>query len=159
MIRNADFNDMDSILRIYSYAREFMRENGNPNQWDDNFPPLSIIEDDIVKKQLFVYDDCGGIHGVFAFIIGDDETYAHIEQGEWLSCGKYGTIHRIATDGTIHGFLRQTVMFCENRIPHLRIDTHEDNVIMRHLIVECGFRQCGIIRVRGGSPRIAYEKI
>lgn len=159
MIRNANSNDIPPILEIYSYARNFMAEQGNPNQWGNNSPAISIIENDINKRQLFVSEDCGEIHGVFAFIIGDDETYAHIEQGAWISNDEYGTIHRIATDGKIHGFMRQVVAFCEKRISHLRIDTHEDNRIMQHLIIKNGFCKCGIIHVRDGSPRIAYEKV
>lgn len=159
MIRNANLNDIPEILEIYSYARNFMCENGNPSQWAGNFPSVSIIENDVYKRQLFVLEESGEIHGVFAFIIGEDETYLNIEQGAWISCEEYGTIHRVATDGKIHGFMQQVVLFCENKISHLRIDTHEDNRIMRHLIIKNGFRQCGIIHVRDGSPRIAYEKV
>ena len=37
-----------------------------------------------------------GLHGVFAFILGEDPTYGVIEDGQWLSGDPYGTIHRIA---------------------------------------------------------------
>lgn len=43
--------------------------------------------------------------------------------------------------------------------PNLRIDTHEENKVMRHLIEKSGFAECGIIRVEDGSPRIAYQYV
>ncbi len=158
MIRCAKENDLPEILRIYEYARGFMARTGNPNQWTDGHPREELLRSDITKQQLYVLETETGPHGVFAFIIGDDPTYAVIEQGAWRSSTPYGTIHRIASDGQIHGFLQSAVDFCWQQIPHLRIDTHADNRVMQHLIVKCGFTRCGIIRLENGDPRIAYEK-
>lgn len=104
-------------------------------------------------------EENGAVHGVFAFIIGDDPTYQTIEQGSWLAGGAYGTIHRIAGDGQVHGLLRRAVDFGWERIPHLRIDTHENNRVMQYLIEKCGFSYCGVIHVDDGSPRLAYERV
>ena len=93
------------------------------------------------------------------FHIGDDSTYQVIDNGHWLSDESYGTIHRIAGDGTIHGVLEIAVNYCKDQIPHLRIDTHHDNKIMQHVIEKNGFKKCGIIYVKDGSERIAYELI
>ena len=71
----------------------------------------------------------------------------------------YGTIHRVAGDGRIHGVLAMAVQFCEQSINHLRIDTHNDNKIMQHVIEKNGFKRCGIIHVNDGSERIAYENL
>ena len=97
--------------------------------------------------------------GVFAIVIGKDPTYAQIEQGAWISESEYGTLHRVAGDGTVHGLFRRIVLFSEEKIGHLRIDTHADNHIMQHLILKNGFEQCGIIHIADGSERIAYEKV
>ena len=53
----------------------------------------------------------------------------------------------------------KVVAFCEKQIPHLRIDTHEDNKVMQHLIEKNGFKKCGIVYVEDGTERFAYEKI
>ncbi|MBD5518924.1 MAG: hypothetical protein HDR07_10755 [Lachnospiraceae bacterium] len=44
-------------MEIYEYARHFMAEHGNPNQWGPtNWPPEALIHADIVcSKQLCVY--------------------------------------------------------------------------------------------------------
>lgn len=158
-VRNADVSDLQRILQIYEQARSYMAANGNPSQWGESYPPLALLEQDIEDRQLFVIEDSGRVHGVFAFIIGEDESYRVIGQGRWLSDSLYGTIHRIAGDGEVHGIMNAAVAFCLGKINHLRIDTHEDNKTMRRLIQRCGFNQCGIIFVEDGTPRIAYERL
>ena len=158
MIRQAEGKDFDDILRIYARAREYMKRNGNPTQWGESFPPEALIKDDIREKRNYVVEADGGIHGVFAFIPGDDPTYARIE-GAWMSDAPYGTIHRIASDGTVKGVFAAAIAFCKSRISHIRIDTHADNKTMRRAIEKAGFKECGIIRVADGTPRIAYELI
>lgn len=158
MIRSAKEEDFNQILTIYEYARNFMKQTGNPTQWGEHSPAIEILEKDLQKGQLYVVEEDGKVCGVFAFIIGKDPTYERIENGAWKSETEYGTIHRVATDGTKHGMFQQIVSFCEGKIAHLRIDTHADNQIMRHLIQKNGFVECGTIYVADGSPRVAYEK-
>lgn len=158
-IRKATVNDKTRIMEIYAYARQFMAEHGNPDQWKNNNPSEETIDNDISNHQMYVIESGGGIHAVFYFHIGDDSTYHIIDNGQWLSDEPYGTIHRIASDGTIHGILEIAVNYCKEQIPHLRIDTHHDNKIMQHVIEKNGFKKCGIIYVKDGSERIAYELI
>lgn len=159
MIEPATEQDLSAILDIYEYARAFMRKSGNPRQWADGYPPKSLLLKDIEKKQLYLCRDKAVIYGVFAFIIGVDETYLQIEDGAWLSDAPYGTIHRIAGNGEKSGVLAEAVSFCQSKILHLRIDTHQDNRVMQHLLPTLGFRKCGTIYISDGSPRIAYELI
>lgn len=160
MIRKAAAGDLPEIMRVYAYARKFMIDSGNASQWGVNYPPEALIAQDIAQGQSYVIaGENGEICGVFAFIIGEDPTYAVIENGAWLSDAPYGVIHRIAGNGTVHGLMQQAVDFCRGRIPHLRIDTHADNHVMQHLITKCGFTRCGTIYVRDDSPRIAYEML
>ena len=85
MIRLAVPEDFTSIMSIYAYARSFMQETGNPNQWGNHFPPEELIHNRIRDKQLFVLEENGTLHGAFAFIIGEDPTYLQIDDGSWLS--------------------------------------------------------------------------
>lgn len=158
-IRNADLSDLKEIMDIYEYARKFMKQTGNRNQWANKFPPESLIKEDIEKKQLYIIEKSGFICGVFAFIIGNDPTYSIIKNGEWLSYEKYRTVHRVASNGKSKGIFNEIITFCESKISHLRIDTHKDNKIMQHLIEKNGFYKCGIIYVTDGTPRFVYEKI
>lgn len=52
MIRLAVPEDFTSLMSIYAYARSFMQETGNPNQWGNHFPPEELIHNRIRDKQL-----------------------------------------------------------------------------------------------------------
>lgn len=158
-IVKAQSTDLPRLMEIYTYARNFMRETGNPAQWENLDAIERNIVADIDRGNLYLIRDDENIHGAFALIIGDDPTYADIEGGEWLSDDEYGTIHRVASDGKLHGLMGMIVEYCNEKINHLRIDTHEDNKIMQHLILKNGFSRRGIIYVADGTPRIAYEKL
>ena len=159
MIRQATSSDLPRILDIYAYARRFMAEHGNPTQWGDSRPTQADTTAHIVQNELFVLEEGGIIHGVFAFILGEDPTYRVIKDGSWLSNSPYGTIHAVASDGSIHGLLTQIVAYCQQTTRHLRIDTHPDNLVMQHVISKNGFTKCGVIHVADGSPRFAYERM
>ena len=51
MIRLAVPEDFTSLMSIYAYARSFMQETGNPNQWGNHFPPEELIHNRIRDKQ------------------------------------------------------------------------------------------------------------
>lgn len=157
MIRQATPADLEPILAVYQSARTFMAANGNPTQWGTTYPAPELLEEDIRLGRLFVDEVQGRVCGVFMFAIGDDPTYAYIEDGKWLDASLYGVIHRVASNGTTRGVLARCIDFCRSQIPHLRIDTHADNHVMQGLLSAAGFTRCGIIYVEDGSPRIAYE--
>ena len=155
-IRKASREDLPRVEEIYAYARKFMEETGNPHQWGKTTPETTQLIDDIAKGDLYVLTDNGIIHGVFYFYIGIDPTYGVIEDGNWRSDTPYGTIHRIAGDGS-GGVLAAAVAFGKTKINHIRIDTHHDNKIMQRAIAKQGFSRSGIIYLEDGSPRIAYD--
>lgn len=55
MIRKAKIEDLEDILNIYHYAREYMKKNGNSTQWGNTHPDQSLIKDDIKKESLMFY--------------------------------------------------------------------------------------------------------
>lgn len=156
MIRLAKTGDLGRILDIYSIAKVFMRESGNPTQWDGSYPDAETLLADIQKKQLFVMIEKERIYGCFALIGGEDPTYGYID-GAWLSDSPYGTIHRIASDRTKKGVFDQCVRFARETYDHLRVDTHENNLPMQQVILKNGFVYTGIIYLENGDPRLAYE--
>lgn len=157
MIRKANKNELPEIMELYRAAQRFMAENGNPTQWGTFHPTLAMLEEDIELGRLFAVDRDGVLSGVFMFEIGEDPSYAVIEQGEWLEDSPYGVIHRIAAKLGAKGVVSEATEFALQKIGHLRIDTHEDNKIMRHVLEKIGFQPCGVIYVYDGTPRVAYE--
>ena len=156
-VRKAVEADYQGILKIYAYAREFMAKTGNPRQWGTNYPPEEMLQEDIRVGNLFVVEK-EGIHGVFAYFTEPDPTYGYIEDGAWLDDSPYGTIHRVAGDGS-GGVFSAVLNFAESQNPHVRIDTHHDNLVMQHVLEKHGFSRRGIIYLEDGDPRIAYEKL
>lgn len=157
-IRKAVHEDINQILAIYAHAREQMRLLGNPDQWGDSNPAVSVVENDIKTGSSYVIAEDDEIYGVFALVIGTESAYERIEDGVWLNDAPYATIHRVAGSGKQKGIVRHCLSFCESKIPNIRIDTHACNYIMQHLLESSGYQRCGIIYVADGSPRIAYQK-
>ncbi|MBQ8533405.1 MAG: N-acetyltransferase [Clostridia bacterium] len=157
-IRIATISDLENIIAIYDTAREFMRQNQNPTQWAGGYPQKEVITADIDQKICHIVEKNGEAVGVFAFFIGEDETYQSIDGG-WLSDQPYGVIHRVASNGKCRGVFDAAVKYCLERIQNLRIDTHKDNKVMQNAVLRNGFKECGIIITHDGTPRIAYQRV
>ena len=158
-IRKARIDDFNLIMDIYRTAQDFMIESGNPNQWGHFYPNVELVKEDIANAISYLicddYDD--NPHGVFVLIGGLEPTYQYIENGSWLNDNDYITLHRIASDGQVHGIFQFAIDYCKSICDNIRIDTHSSNVIMQRQIEKNGFEKCGTIYVRDGSPRIAYQ--
>ena len=170
-IRKSESGDLARIMEIYSYARNFMAEHGNPNQWGPtNWPPEKLIEKDISEGKSYVclcepqnhFEKSEEIVGTFFYDCGHsiEPTYDVIEDGSWIGDEDYGVVHRVASDGTVKG----TGSFCVNwafdQCGHLRMDTHGDNKVMQSMLEKLGFVHCGTIYVEEDDyPRLAYEKM
>ena len=159
-IRKATIEDLELIMGIYRKAQDFMIKIGNPNQWGHFYPSEDLVIDDISKGISYLifedtFDDCP--HGVFVLIDGLEPTYKYIEDGNWLNDEPYMTLHRIASDGKVHGVFKSAIDHCKSICNNIRIDTHNNNQIMQKQIERNGFKRCGAIYVKDGSPRIAYQ--
>lgn len=150
-------------MAIYQYARKFMADNGNPNQWGPTkWPPETLIHRDISQKKSYVCIRKGVIAGTFFFDAGKEiePTYRHIENGKWLDNSAYGVVHRLAGDGSVKGIGKFCLDWAYRQCGHLRVDTHGDNVILQNLLAKMDFQYCGTIYVEEDRyPRLAYEKI
>ncbi len=158
-IRPASIADLDCLMQIFDHARNFMRANGNPNQWIDGYPQRKLVAEEIANGHCHVCEDeTGKVRGTFCFASGPDPSYARINDGAWLDDTPYGVIHRIASDGSCKGIFTACVAWCLTKSTNLRADTHADNKVMQHLLLKNGFTRCGIIYVANGTPRIAFQR-
>ena len=162
-IRHSAEADLWRIMEIYSFARKYRAEHGNPNQWGPtNWPPETLIRSDIRNGNSYVcLNDGGNVIGTFFFIHGQDiePTYREITDGAWLDDSSYGVVHRIAGDGSEKGIGAFCINWAFEQCGHLRIDTHGDNIVMQNLVKKLGFVHCGTIYVEeDNNPRLAFEK-
>lgn len=161
-IRYASDSDLLQILPIYENARAFMASYGNAGQWGEGYPQKELLEQDIRQKRLYVCEEEGKITAVFMFFIGEEPTYRRIENGSWPNDRPYGTVHRLASAGLIPHMADFIFDWCceqcRKNNADLRGDTHEKNHPMLNAFARNGFARCGIIYVRDGSSRIAWQK-
>lgn len=157
-IRKTRPEDIDAVMELYDVGRRRMRQSGNTEQWTGGYPHRHMIQEDVRLGRSYVYEEEGVLHAVFALIWGEDPTYAQID-GAWASDKTpYGTIHRIATRGEKPGLGSWCIQWCLDMCGSIRIDTHEDNILMRRTLDKLGFAYCGTILCDDGTPRRAYQK-
>ena len=157
-IRKTVKEDLACICEIYENAKRFMRESGNPNQWNSGTPNIETARADMENGVGYVAEENGEIVAVFMFSQDGEPTYAKIYEGEWLSDAPYGVIHRIAVKEQGRGIIGFCIDECFAKCQNLRIDTHRDNLPMQRALTKRGFRYCGIIYLENGDERLAYQK-
>ncbi len=168
-IRLASKKDFAEIMEIIRDAKNFIRNNGC-SQWNtpDGYPTKSIILNDILKQQLYVFEQ-DKIKGIMVCILGKEASYEHIH-GSWLtSDSPYLTIHRLAVKQEFHhtGISGNLVNFAEQLALKLgcnsiRVDTHPLNIPMQNLLSKHNYKKCGYINITSSKTdtlRIAYEKL
>lgn len=156
-IRRSNLNDVHEIMRIFTSARQYMVANGNKDQWANGYPGEQIVTTDVCSGNGYVVISDGRIVGTFTFIVGEEPTYGIIKNGAWNYDRPYGTIHRVASDGTVKGIAKLCFDYCFAKMNYIRIDTHKNNIAMQTAIERYGFKKCGNIFVGDGSERIAYD--
>lgn len=157
IIRKAKLSDIEEILQVFEAAKNYMYNCGNLTQWEKEYPSYMLIEEDIKKDSFYVGIKDNKISFVFYFYIGDDPTYNIIVNGHWLNDLPYGTIHRIASNGTTKHVFNIVLNFCLTMCNNIRIDTHENNHTMLNNLEKHGFKRCGIIYIRDHKERIAFQ--
>ena len=138
------------------------------DQWQDGYPDEEKIELDISNNDSYiVLDDTETIIGTTVFTTKKEHAYKSIK-GQWVTNenAEYGVIHRLAVGGKYRklGLARFVFKECHKRlksqnIGSLRIDTHEGNKGMQHLLKDLGYVYCGIILLESGDERLAFEKV
>lgn len=165
IFRIATASDKDKIMEIIKQAQEYLKIKG-VDQWQDNYPNLNIIKDDIDKRKSYVLEENGTIVATVAVSFNDEKTYDKIYNGKWITENDYAVIHRIAVANNYKGkrisseILAHIEKMCLQKNVHsIKVDTHEQNESMRKMLSNNGFRYCGIIYLENGNERVAYEKV
>lgn len=155
--RPSTISDIPRMQEIFARARRFMAETGNPNQWINGYPSDDFLRQDIQSGDSYVCIEGNHIVATFVLRGGIDPTYDVIYDGAWLDDTPYATIHRIASSGEVKGIFRQVLQYALQHYRSIRIDTHRDNLVMQHAVLQAGFQYCGIIHCWNGDERLAYQ--
>ena len=161
--RKATVQDIPDILSLFEQAREYFRENGI-DQWQDGYPDEEALRSDLKIGCGWTFYQEDTLCAYAAIIDAEDENYRKMLSGQWITDTPYFVIHRIAVSNQCkgQGMAGWIFDFAARMYPHrdsVRIDTHKDNLSMRHCLKKNGFEYCGVIRLqRDGALRVAYEK-
>ena len=152
--KKATLDDLDTIIDILSDGRNQLAEAG-VNQWQGDYPNPKQVEEDINKGVAYlVHSDDHETVGAFSIVPAPDPVYDAMD-GKWqLNTDQYLVIHRVAIHsahagkGYASGLFNNVIDYIKQNRPDilsLRIDTHEDNVPMQHLIEKNGFTRVGTL--------------
>ena len=159
-LRTAGFADIPAIMTVLKAGRSIMLASGNLYQWPEGYPTEEMVRRDIGPGYGKVMEENGRVVAYFACIPSPDPTYAVIEGGAWLDDEKpYYVVHRIASFPEVHGVFKTMMEYLDGITDNIRIDTHRDNLIMRHNLSKYGFKYCGIIYIASGAQRLAYQRL
>lgn len=162
-LRQALPAEADTIWGILQEAIAQRKRDGS-QQWQNGYPNLQTVRDDIARDEGYVLACEGNIVAYAAVIARPEPAYAALE-GAWLTNGAYLVVHRVARarshvgTGIAAALLQQLEAHCQARgIPSIRLDTNFDNVAMLKTLERLGYHYCGEVQYHG-SPRRAFEKV
>lgn len=162
-LRMAESEDIPAIWEILQQSIERRRKDGS-DQWQDGYPNLSTVEDDVEKQQNYVLTQNGKVIATAAVIFNYEPTYDEID-GEWLTNGDFYVVHRVGVSDQVAGkgiatqfFLMIEEFVKEKGVFSIKIDTNFDNLAMLRILEKLDYTYCGEILVRN-SPRKAFEKV
>ena len=163
--RKATLADLDAVMEAVEDSRETLRLQGN-GQWQDGYPNRNDFINDINNGRLFVVlNDNKEPVGLCALTYRE-EDYHHLYEGEWLTDMPYMVMHRVALKKEYRGQgygMKLFDVFIEvaklEGYRSLRIDTHEGNALMRHLIMKAGFTYCGKAILTPNKDRMVFERV
>jgi GNAT superfamily N-acetyltransferase len=161
--RKANTTEQDQIWDILQQGILRRKKDGS-NQWQDGYPNIEVVKNDIEKGFGFVLTEENNIIGYASVIINDEPAYHDIE-GKWLTNGDFVVFHRVAIseDFVGRGLSKKMLQFIEdfalsNNIYSVRADTNHDNAAMLKIFEKMGYVYCGKVYFRG-SDRKAFEKV
>lgn len=167
-LRVAIKEDAGQAWELVHQAREFLKSLG-VDQWQGEYPNRRTVEDDIAAGNGYVITDDGqgpapGQILGYTCISFDGEPCYNTIDGSWKSSQPYAVVHRTAVSNACKGqglasrILREAEILClQKGIHSIRIDTDNDNQIMKRVLEKNGYEYCGVIRF-DNSDKIAFEK-
>lgn len=162
-LRTAAPEDLGKIMELIDQAKAFLKRNG-VDQWQNGYPDQTCIEEDIRKGRGYLCIQDQDVVGYVCIDFEGEPAYDTLD-GKWLSIQPYVAVHRLALDASVRGrglasqVFEETERLARSREIHsFKVDTDNDNQIMKHLLERNGFQFCGTICF-DNSEKIAFEKL
>ena len=163
-LRTAELSELSAAMELIDGAKAYLKEQGI-DQWQQGYPDAACIRRDLEKGKGHFVVDGPQILGYVCIDFDGEPAYQTLN-GTWIGGEQpYVVAHRLALASSTRGKgLAHTVFrvigekACAAGVYSFRVDTDEDNAIMKHLLNRNGFTYCGSIWF-DNSVKIAYEKL
>ena len=160
ILRNARLDETETCYQFVQDAIAYQRSLGFV-QWHEGYPGRDLIEHDIENGIGYVFAEEDRLLGYCCILVGEEPAYRDIK-GAWKTDLPYAVVHRMAFGAETrgHGFSKAAFslikdLCLEKGIDAIRIDTHNDNKVMQHILAREGFVYCGQVMYDG--PKLAFE--
>ncbi|WP_251546426.1 GNAT family N-acetyltransferase [Limosilactobacillus caecicola] len=164
-IEKAQLKDYDQIIAILKDGSNQLAEKGI-DQWQGDYPNPEHVKEDVQNGYAYlVHSADDETVGTITILPAPDHAYDELDGGWLMETDAYLTIHRLAIHSDHAGKGYASKLFEEvinyiktNRtdIQSIRIDTHEDNKAMQHLITKSGFTRVGTLHGVYRPKEISY---
>jgi len=171
-VKKVNISEINQVFEIIENARAILKKDGCA-QWQDGNPNIVKIRDQIINDNMYGVYKNGVLSLVGAIISGEDPSYKNLYSGEWqLYTRRYLTVHSFAVKAGCEGqglynyffewLFLQAKRLTTEVVKSIRIDTHDKNERMKHIILKEGFIYCGIVYIsdlKVDRKRNVYERV
>lgn len=161
-LKQAELQDQEIAVNLIDEAKRFLKAQGI-DQWQTGYPDKETIFEDIIHKRGYLITEGAQVLAYLCIDFQGEPAYENLK-GKWESDLPYAVIHRMAISNTYRGrglagviFQKAEALCRKKGISSIRVDTDEDNIIMRHILERNGFVHCGTVWF-DNSIKHAYEK-
>ncbi|WP_037318158.1 GNAT family N-acetyltransferase [Salegentibacter sp. Hel_I_6] len=165
MIRKANQNDLREIKKLTEACAKSLQQQ-NIFQWNENYPSLEKLQNDIQKQELYVFEEENMIISIIVLTSKMDEVYRTIN---WL--GKTDNnlyVHRLATHPEFwgKGYARKMMDYAEEfaikqNFNSIRLDTFSQNKRNQKFYEAREYTKLGDVYFphKNDQPFHCYEKL
>lgn len=161
IVRKAMISELAEINDIFINAIDIMDKNNIP-QWDEVYPDIKTLREDIIKKQMFACEIDEQIASVFVLNNEFDEEYV---SGDWKYADEtFNVVHRLCVNPLFQnqGIAKQTMCIIERllvdiNIQSIRLDAFSLKPYALKLYENLGYKKVGEVNWRKGLFYL-YEK-
>jgi ribosomal protein S18 acetylase RimI-like enzyme len=166
MIAPAKLSELEEILALTRACGKHMRDNGI-DQWDENYPDIDSLKNDLETQTLFAYYEEGKVLGIVVLNEKQDEEYMEIN---WSTTEDQHNIvvHRLAVlpDHQGKGIARKLMDFSEeyakkNGYDAIRLDTFSQNPRNQRFYEKRNYDKLGkvYLKYKKEHPYYCYEML
>jgi ribosomal protein S18 acetylase RimI-like enzyme len=163
-IRKAKISDLGNIMIMYKSCVKGMIANGI-DQWNDTYPDIETINQDLEKQSYYVAEEKGEIIGGINIDQNQDKTYLDIDWED--KSDSFLVVHRL---GVKEEFWNKKIgkdlmlftekLVVEKGLKSIRLDTYSGNPKAMEFYRRLGYRELGSINLKPNKNEYyCFEKI